>query len=617
MSSSSAAQPEGMQHISVEGTAAAAVAIDSAKIFTTNNITGHGNLRPLGIVRGMTVRSRSIGANIGAGFKAMAGGEIKTFTTLCEQARKEALSRMLEHAAECGATGVICIRYDTNLISAGVTEVLAYGMAVTDVAATPSDAPSQDAAPGGILSGYICSSNEIPGMTVQKSLGVVNGITVRSRSIGMALGAIGKTLVGGEIRNWTKLCDDARQEAYTRMLAEAVSRGADGVVGMRYSTNEIRDGITEVIAYGTAVKSAASNSASDNLPIPATGVQMEMVTTSNSLPGLDAAHAYGMVKGISVRSANLLRSIGASFKSLAGGEIRNWTDMCVEARSLAFERMIAEANRIGAKGIVAMRYDATQVTENSIVEVIAYGTAVSDQPLVEEVATTELPQSMVTTDLQLPGKVFNRNLGIVRGISVKSQNIFLDIGAGFKSIVGGEINNFLALCESARQAAHGNMMKHAYEMGATGVTCMRFESNDLAPGVIEVVAYGTAVTDGSRSPAEGYQCEQLGAIDSACLSTTNEVIGQSFDQSLGVVRGITCRSRNFFASFGAGMKAGFVGGEINAWNNLCEQARIESTKRLIEEAAAVGAKGIVAVRYETNEIAPGIQETIAFGTAVA
>jgi uncharacterized protein YbjQ (UPF0145 family) len=567
------------------------------------------------------VRSRSIGADIGAGFKAMAGGEIKTFTTLCEQTRREALTRMLEQAAERGANGVICIRYDTNLLAPGITEVLAYGLAVTD-SNTPlrhEDLAHNATESEGIRRGYVCSSNELPGYTVHRSLGVVNGITVRSRNVGMAIGAVGKSLVGGEIRNWTKLCEDAREEAYVRMIAEASALGADGVVAMRYSTNEVKQGITEVVAYGTAVSStpaASGGATTDASP----GISMHMVTTSNSLPDLTVAYSYAVTRGISVQSSNIMRSIGAGFKSLVGGEIRNWTDLCHQTRAAAFEQMLTSANQLGAKGIIGMRYDATQVTDKGVVEVIAYGTAVSDQPLMSAISSLQpasLPQSAVTTDLHLPGHVANRSLGIVRGISVQSVHILRGIKAGLGTIIGGEISSFTRMCECARQEAYNNMLRHADEMGATGVVAMRFESNDLVPGVIEVVAYGTAVSDGSRAVNDSVFSAETALLSPSCISTTNEIIGESFQQSLGVVKGITCRSRNIFANFGSLMKSGFVGGEVRAWQTLCEQSRLEATDRLIDEAVRTGARGIVAVRYETNEISAGMTETIAYGTAVA
>jgi len=83
-----------------------------------------------GIVRGITVRSRNIIANIGAGIQTLFGGNITLYSELCERAREEAFELMLEHAAAAGANAVIGMRYDANDVAAGVTEVLAYGTAV-------------------------------------------------------------------------------------------------------------------------------------------------------------------------------------------------------------------------------------------------------------------------------------------------------------------------------------------------------------------------------------------------------------------------------------------------------------------------------------------------------
>lgn len=84
----------------------------------------------LGIVRGITVRSRSIVGNIGAAIQALFGGNISLYETLCEDARADAFERMVKHARELGANAIIGMRYDANEISAGITEVLAYGTAV-------------------------------------------------------------------------------------------------------------------------------------------------------------------------------------------------------------------------------------------------------------------------------------------------------------------------------------------------------------------------------------------------------------------------------------------------------------------------------------------------------
>ena len=99
-------------------------------VTTTNEIEGHRVIRYLGLVRGITVRSRSVLGNIGAGFQSLFGGNISIYTDLAEKAREEAYELMVQHAAQVGANAVIAMRYDANEITDGITEVLAYGTAV-------------------------------------------------------------------------------------------------------------------------------------------------------------------------------------------------------------------------------------------------------------------------------------------------------------------------------------------------------------------------------------------------------------------------------------------------------------------------------------------------------
>jgi uncharacterized protein YbjQ (UPF0145 family) len=99
-------------------------------VTTTNEIEGHRVTKYLGLVRGITVRSRSVLGNIGAGFQSLFGGNISIYTDLAEKAREEAYELMVQHAAQVGANAVIAMRYDANEITDGITEVLAYGTAV-------------------------------------------------------------------------------------------------------------------------------------------------------------------------------------------------------------------------------------------------------------------------------------------------------------------------------------------------------------------------------------------------------------------------------------------------------------------------------------------------------
>jgi uncharacterized protein YbjQ (UPF0145 family) len=99
----------------------------------------------------------------------------------------------------------------------------------------------------------VTTTNEITGYRIVRHLGICRGITVRSRSaIGNFLGGL-QTVFGGKISIYVQLAETARQEAFDLMVQHAHDAGANAVVGMRYDANEIADGITEVLAYGTAV----------------------------------------------------------------------------------------------------------------------------------------------------------------------------------------------------------------------------------------------------------------------------------------------------------------------------------------------------------------------------
>ena len=104
--------------------------IDRSMVTTANELHGHRVAVSLGVVRGITVRSRSVIGNIGAGIQSLFGGNISIYTELAEKAREEAFNLMVQHAASAGANAVIAMRYDANEITDGITEVLAYGSAV-------------------------------------------------------------------------------------------------------------------------------------------------------------------------------------------------------------------------------------------------------------------------------------------------------------------------------------------------------------------------------------------------------------------------------------------------------------------------------------------------------
>jgi len=100
---------------------------------------------------------------------------------------------------------------------------------------------------------------------------------------------------------------------------------------------------------------------------------------------------------------------------------------------------------------------------------------------------------MVTTALELPGQKIVRNLGVVRGLVVRSRSIVGNIGAALQSLVGGNITLYSELCEKARDDAFKLMLQHGAEHGANAIIGMRYDANEVADGITEVLAYGTAV----------------------------------------------------------------------------------------------------------------------------
>jgi uncharacterized protein YbjQ (UPF0145 family) len=101
--------------------------------------------------------------------------------------------------------------------------------------------------------------------------------------------------------------------------------------------------------------------------------------------------------------------------------------------------------------------------------------------------------SMITTANELPNYRVTRNLGLVRGIVVRSRSIVGNIGAGLQSLIGGNITLYTELCERAREDAFELLLQHAAEHGANAVVAMRYDANEVAAGITEVLAYGTAV----------------------------------------------------------------------------------------------------------------------------
>lgn len=100
----------------------------------------------------------------------------------------------------------------------------------------------------------VTTADEIPGKEIVEVLGIVRGNTVRARNIGRDIGAAFKNIVGGEVKTYTDMTSQARDESFNRMVNEAVNLGANAIIAFRFSTSMVMQGASEMLAYGTAVK---------------------------------------------------------------------------------------------------------------------------------------------------------------------------------------------------------------------------------------------------------------------------------------------------------------------------------------------------------------------------
>jgi uncharacterized protein YbjQ (UPF0145 family) len=104
-----------------------------------------------------------------------------------------------------------------------------------------------------------------------------------------------------------------------------------------------------------------------------------------------------------------------------------------------------------------------------------------------------IDQNMITTSISLDGHKISKNLGVVRGITVRSRSVLGNIAGGLQSLLGGRLSVYVELCETSREEAFQYMLKHATERGANAIINMRYDANEITDGITEVLAYGTAV----------------------------------------------------------------------------------------------------------------------------
>jgi uncharacterized protein YbjQ (UPF0145 family) len=333
-----------------------------------------------------------------------------------------------------------------------------------------------------IMSGL--SGNEIYCLNLKglKPGELVIGNSVYSTGLLGAVGAGFRSMVGGEVTQFTSVIHEGREQSYERMMAEARERGGVGVTGV---TSELRSfrGNVEFLSVASAIHGEK--------PTP------EHVSFSTSGDGqqlycqLDAGYTpLKFVFGNVAYSIGVGGSLLGGLKSLGRGEIKQYSDVFNHTRHLALERIVAQAKAVGANAVIGI--ETTVQPFQGVHEMMMLGTASHN---------SELPAAHdaepLTSDLTCEEMWNLTNLGyyplkLLLGTAVYSLGVFGGLKAMFKSFSRGEVHDLTSLIYDAREHAIGLIADEAKAIGAEDVVGIKTHIHEFG-GLIEFMAIGTAI----------------------------------------------------------------------------------------------------------------------------
>lgn len=300
-----------------------------------------------------------------------------------------------------------------------------------------------------------------------------------------------RAIAGGEITHFTQLIEEGRAAALSRLEAEARQRGAVGITGLT----------SEIVFHGTNIEFLSLGSALHAKD--AAGAEQLRFSTSADGQDLfvqeDAGYApMKFVFGNVAYSIGITGGLIGAFKTLARGEVREFSNIFNLTRHLALERITQEARDAGANAVIGIETTILPFGISGVKEMLMIGTAANNPVLP--------PGGVVTSDLT-PQEMWNLNqlgytpLKMVLGTSVYSLGLVGGITSALKSFVKGEITELSTLLYDARENALGLITKEATEIGADEVVGVKTHVYQLGSGLIEFMAIGTAVkrTPGAKN----------------------------------------------------------------------------------------------------------------------
>ena len=316
------------------------------------------------------------------------------------------------------------------------------------------------------------------------------GNSVYAMGVGGAIGAFGRSISGGEITQITQMISDGRHAAIQRMEEEARRHGAEGITGVQTTLGTLA-GFTEFLAQGTAVHTDPPSGRF--FSTAASGIELYCHLDAGYVPVKFAMGNIAYALGVG-------RGVMGSFRTLARGEVKEFSSMYNDIRHTALRRLREEAAAAGANAVVDVKVQMLPYGPGTV-ELLMTGTA-SYHPALsqgsvsqEQVVTSELSGEELWNLAQM-GHVPHQ---LVMGTSVYSLGVAAGIGALFKSIQRGELPEVTRLIYQARENCLELIRQEARELGAERVIGNRLQIREMGSGMVEVIAIGTAV----RTAREG------------------------------------------------------------------------------------------------------------------
>ena len=310
------------------------------------------------------------------------------------------------------------------------------------------------------------------------------GNSVRSLGLLGGIGSSMQALAGGEIANVTQLISEGRHAAIARMEEEARRHGAVGVTGV---TTELKtlSGYTEFLSQGTAVHAAGAADSPNPFTTSASGIEMYC--------HLDAGyHPMKFVMGNVAYALGLGRGLTGGLRTMAKGEVHEYSEMYNGIRHLALSRLKEEAAAIGANAVVDIAVDIRPFGPGTV-ELLMTGTAARHPRLPERPPAAHVVTSELTgEELWNLARIGYAPVDLVMATSVFSLGVVGGIGAMFSGLSKGEISELTTLVYHARENCIELLRKEATRIGAERVIGANLHIRELSPGLIEVVAIGTA-----------------------------------------------------------------------------------------------------------------------------